>query len=100
MYYIKFFYIGGIISTYGGNGATAPLPLDGPFTASAIHNPISLFLGSTGDLYIGETRRVRKIVAGSDWMTTFAGGKNKWEYMVSDIYCSLLACRYSVCCSD
>lgn len=66
----------GIISTYAGSTTATSLGDNGPATGAQLSFPAGLALDSTGNLYIGEYLRVRKVVANSGSIVTVAGTGN------------------------
>lgn len=67
---------GGIVTTFAGNGGEPGYSGDGgPATGAQLYNTRGLALDSAGNLYIADTKRVRK-VSPDGIITTAAGGGN------------------------
>lgn len=66
----------GIINTIGGTGTPGFSGDGGPATAAQLYSPIGLALDLSGNLLIADlnNNRIRKISAGSQIITTIAGG--------------------------
>src|SRR5260370_13861663 len=66
---------GGVITTVAGNGTSGSYGDNGPATSAQISVPYGVAVGSTGNLYIGDTLNSRvRIVSNGGTITTFAGG--------------------------
>jgi uncharacterized protein (TIGR03437 family) len=64
----------GIITTVAGNGASGYSGDGGPATAAALAGPYALAVDSTGNLYIGDGSRVRKVLADGTIITVAGNG--------------------------
>jgi sugar lactone lactonase YvrE len=66
--------LGGIISTYAGNGTVGSTGDGGPATAASLNLPTGLAIDAAGNVYIAEQggHRVRKVLGGST-IVTIAG---------------------------
>lgn len=63
----------GTITTFAGNGTTAYGGDGGPATNASLDNPSGLAFDSSGNLYISERFRVRKVFTNNDTIITYAG---------------------------
>ncbi|MCK6684011.1 MAG: hypothetical protein L6R30_16540 [Thermoanaerobaculia bacterium] len=63
----------GIITTVAGNGSSDFARDGGPATAAYLRTPNGVALDSSGDLYIAESCRIRRVAAGTGTITTVAG---------------------------
>jgi hypothetical protein len=66
---------GGMISPFAGTGTATSTGDNGPATTATTAQPISVAVGPTGDVYVGENtgRRVRKVADATGVITTVAG---------------------------
>jgi hypothetical protein len=64
----------GSISSIGGNTFCQSSGDNGPFSQSSLAYPIGIWKDTTGNLYISETSRIRKVSASTNIITTIAGG--------------------------
>jgi sugar lactone lactonase YvrE len=63
----------GIITTVAGNGASGFSGDSGPATAASLDFPQGVALDTAGNLYIGDSNRIRKVATGSGIISTVAG---------------------------
>lgn len=63
----------GKIKTIAGNATCATAGDNGPATSAQLNYPSSVAVDSSGNIYIGEQYRIRKIAAGTGIITSFAG---------------------------
>src|ERR1700744_5719507 len=65
----------GIITTYAGNGTAGFSGNGGVATSAALNSPAGIVIDSAGNLYIADVgnNRIRKVVAGTGIITTYAG---------------------------
>jgi len=66
---------GGMIDTFAGNGSPGYSGDGGLATSAKLYNPNSVFVDSSGNVYISDTlnHRIRKVAAGTNIITTVAG---------------------------
>jgi hypothetical protein len=65
----------GIISSIGGNsGLCYPDGDNGPFSQSYLYSPRGIWKDTSGNLYISESDRIRKVSASTNIITTVGGG--------------------------
>jgi hypothetical protein len=67
----------GIISTLGGSGGTGSCTSTGDnglFSLATFYNPTSIWKDTSGNLYISESSKLRKVTASTNIITTVAGG--------------------------
>jgi len=63
----------GIITTVAGNGTQGFAGDGGVATSASLYSPNGVTVDSDGNLFIADTNRIRKVVAGSGIITTVAG---------------------------
>jgi uncharacterized protein (TIGR03437 family) len=64
----------GKIQTIAGNSTCATTGDNSPASSAQLNYPQSVAVDSSGNIYIGEEYRIRKIAAGTGIITSFAGG--------------------------
>ena len=64
----------GKINTIAGNSTCATAGDGGLATSAQLNYPRSVAIDSSGNIYVGEQYRIRKIAAGTGIITSFAGG--------------------------
>lgn len=79
----------GLIRTIAGTGVAGSTGDGGPATAAQLYAPQGLAFAPNGDLYIGQSFRVRKVKAGTGEISTVVGG-GTWiladSYLGTDVY--------------
>ena len=63
----------GKINTFAGNGTCATTGDGGPASSAQLNYPSSVAVDGSGNIYVAEEYRIRKIAAGTGIITTFAG---------------------------
>ena len=64
----------GKIQTIAGNSTCATTGDNGPASSAQLNYPCSIAIDSSGNIYVGEQHRIRRIAAGTGIITSFAGG--------------------------
>jgi len=64
----------GTVTTVAGNGVNATAGDGGAATSASLHLPYGLAVDGSGNIYIGEPDRVRKVTASTGIISTVAGG--------------------------
>jgi len=63
----------GIIQTVAGNGVAGFSGDGGPATSAGLNGPLGVFVDRTGNIFISEVERIRKVVAATGIIQTVAG---------------------------
>jgi sugar lactone lactonase YvrE len=70
----------GYIGTVAGNGMAGPSGDNGPATSASLSNPQGIAVDASGDIFFGGNGcSVRKVLASTGYITTFAGGACRFD---------------------